>query len=459
LVWIALAAIPSGLVVAVTAHITTDVAAAPFLWIVPLALYLLTFVVLFRDSPWISHEAAAKLAPFAVAPLALGILDGSPSLWLVTILVNLAALFLLALVCHGEAYRRRPPPARLTEFYLWLSLGGVLGGVFAGLVAPNVFSNTYEYPILIVAALLALPGAFVAGWRRLALAGVAAVAFTVTELWRPGLVRIETARSFFGVHQVVESADGRFRLLFHGTTIHGAERIGAAETRPQPRTYYYFGGPMSEAIEAARRAQGGLGNVAAVGLGTGSLACHKRRDEAWTFFEIDPEVLRIARDPRRFSFLARCAPGTPVVLGDARLTLAAAPQQFDLIVLDAFSSDSIPVHLLTREALAGYLSRLAPRGVIVVHISNRHMELGNVVGAVAGAEGLVAWLKQDESVTDPLAELHANARVAVLARNAADLGDLRHRSGWQRIAPDAVAAWTDDYSDILGALLRKKLGR
>jgi hypothetical protein len=516
LAWIALAAVPSGLVIAVTAHITTDVAAAPFLWVLPLALYLLTFVALFRDRPWIGGTLVARLTPFAVAPPAIGILDGSRALWLAAILLNLVAFFLLALACHGELYRRRPQPARLTEFYLWTSLGGVIGGVFAGLVAPYVFTSTTEYPILIIAALLGLPGAFavaprervrIAGltlmalaalllprlaldlrssdslhvavelgliavgalmlWRRerpFELAALALVAFTTNAAWRSGVTTVETARSFFGVHQVVESADRRFRLLYHGTTIHGAERIRAADGtpvtgRPQPRTYYYFGGPISEGIEAARAAPGGLAHVAAVGLGTGSLACHRRDGEIWTFFEIDPEVVRIARDAKLFRLLSACAPDLPVVLGDARITLAALPQRYDLIVLDAFSSDSIPVHLLTKEAFAGYLTRLAPHGTIVVHISNRHMELGRVVAAVGAANGLTTFIKQDESVTDPLQEFHANSLVAVLFREAADGTELAAKPGWRRIEPDqAVAAWTDDYSNILGAILRKKLG-
>src|SRR5262249_5506664 len=338
-------AIRSGLVVAVTAHITTDIAAAPFLWVVPLALYLLTFVALFRDRPWVDHATAARLAPIAVAPLAVGLLDDS---WLAAIIVSLAAFMALALACHGELYGRRPAPARLTEFYLWTSLGGVLGGVFAGLIAPNVFSGTYEYQFLMVAALVALPGAWVGGWRHAAriaagaaaivlvvtvsrgaflrlgdathvplqvgllavgalmllrrdrpaeVAALAAIAFVVTELWRPGLTRIEAVRSFFGVHQVVESADGQFRLLYHGTTIHGAERIRGADGaptdgRPQPRPHYYFGGPLSEGVAAARAARDATLRVAAVGLGTGSLACHKRDVEDWTFFEIDPQVVR-----------------------------------------------------------------------------------------------------------------------------------------------------------------------
>jgi spermidine synthase len=197
-----------------------------------------------------------------------------------------------------------------------------------------------------------------------------------------------------------------------------------------------------------------------VGLGTGSLACHKRGKEEWIFFEIDPDVVEIARDPRFFSFISACAPHLPVVLGDARLTLAASPERYDLIVLDAFSSDAIPVHLLTREALAGYLARLTPGGALVMHISNRHMELGSVVAAVAAAEGLVAYLKEDHRPDVVPTDFKMNALVAALARKSADLGDLPSRPGWQTVEPDpGVAAWTDDYSNIFGAILRKKLGQ
>ena len=510
LAWMALAAIPSGLVIAVTSYVTTDVAAAPFLWVLPLALYLLTFVAVFRDRPWLAHGTVAKAVPFLVAPLAIGLLGGDPVFWLAMALVNLIAFFLLALLCHGEIYRRRPSPSRLTEFYLLVSIGGVSGGIFAALVAPHVFSRVYEYPILIAAAVLVLPGFRTEGRRRIlagagpvllvaalavaaklmfdlrlpamaelpfqiGLVGLAAamllqrerasrfvalvvLAFVLTALWQPGLNRVETARSFFGVHQVVETADGH-RLLYHGTTLHGAQRIASNVAAPEPLTYYYFGGPIAESIEVARAAQGGLDRVAAVGLGTGSLACHRRGNEAWTFYEIDPEVARIARDPRRFTFLSSCAPDASIVLGDARLTLAVSAQRYGLIVLDAFSSDAIPVHLLTREALAGYLSRLEPDGVLVIHISNRHMELGRVVAAVAAAEGLVTYLKQDARPETVPADYKMNAIVAVLARNPAHLGDLPQRPGWSAIKPAAgVAAWSDDYSDILGAILSKKLG-
>jgi spermidine synthase len=513
-IWTVLMAVPAGLCIAVTAFITTDLAAAPFLWVLPLALYLLTFVGVFRERPWISHALVLRLLPYVIAPLAISLLGGSTVHWLTSITLNLAAFVLIALACHGEAYRRRPEPSRLTEFYLWTSFGGVIGGVFAGLVAPNVFNNIYEYPILIAAALLVMPGTFAGGgWHfvreaappllaaavvialRLLLDlrlpaeaaltiqillvliaalmllqaqrparffGYVVMAFVITGLWQAGVTTVKTARSFFGVHRMVETSDGTHRLLFHGTTIHGAERVRDAagrpvKGRPVPLTYYYFGGPISEAVEAARSTHGGLDRVAVVGLGTGSLACHKRDGERWTFFEIDPEVIRLASDEKNFRFLSVCGPVERIVLGDARITLAASSERYDLIVLDAFSSDAIPVHLLTREAFAGYLTRLAPNGVITIHVSNRHMELASIVAAVGAAEGLVAYVKQDDQATEPQKDYRANAKVVVLAKSVADFGDLPSRRGWSRLEPAlGIAAWTDDYSDVLRAILRKK---
>jgi spermidine synthase len=251
-------------------------------------------------------------------------------------------------------------------------------------------------------------------------------------------------------------------LLYHGTTIHGAQRLRNNDGTPlagppAPLTYYYFGGPFAEAISATRVAHGSLDHVAIVGLGTGALACHRKGGEHWTFFEIDPEVIRIARDPRRFEFLSRCAPDMPVVTGDARLTLEASPDRYDLIVLDAFSSDTIPVHLLTREAVAGYLSKLAPHGVVVLHISNRHLDLAPVVANVAHSLGLAAFLREDDSAGDLMTTLEANARLVVLARDPADTGSVARN--WAPLQPDRSSAlWTDDYSNILGVMLRKKFG-
>jgi hypothetical protein len=480
--------------------------------VLPLSLYLLTFVAVFRDRPWVRRETVARLIPFLVAPLSIGILGGQRPFWLVLVAVNLAAFALLALLCHSELYHRRPAPVRLTEFYLWTSLGGVLGGVFAALVAPHLFMLIYEYPILIVAGLLVLPGVFVGAPRRIAaeagpvlivalfaimarfvfsirlpsaaelpfqivlvalvavmlvqrerprrFLALVALGFVLTALWQPGLNRIEAERSFFGVNQVVETTDGRYRLLYHGTTLHGAERISDSTTlTPEPLTYYYFGGPISESVDLVRAARGSLSRIAVVGLGTGSLACHKRSNEQWTFFEIDPAVVRIARDPRLFNFISACAPDLSIVLGDARLTLAASAQRYDLIILDAFSSDAIPVHLLTREALAGYLTRLEEGGVLVMHISNRYMELDNVVAALAAAEGLKVFIKEDHRPEMSPFDFKTNAEVAVLARHRADLGDLPLPSSWHEIRPGPnVPTWTDDYSNVLGAMLRKQLG-
>ncbi len=514
LIWIALAAIPSGLVIAVTSYIATDVASAPLLWVIPLALYLLTFVAVFRDRPWVRHEIAVRLAPFVLAPLAIGVLGGHKVYWAATMALNLVGFLVLALVCHGELYRRRPAPQHLTEFYLWVSLGGVVGGVFSGLFAPNVFNNVYEYPILIAAAALVLPGTFAGGvgafarrsapliliaailaalplafgltlpgemqtaaqvvlvaiaalmlflrHRPALFFGLVVIALVASEFWQPGVKRVLTARSFFGVHQVIESLDGRYRLLLHGTTVHGVARVREADGTPvagppDPLSYYYYGGPIHEAITTQRLLRGRLGRVAVVGLGTGTLACHKRGREAWTFFEIDPEVVRIASNPNLFGFLSMCGRDARITLGDARLTLAASPERYDLIMLDAFSSDAIPAHLLTREAFAGYVSRLSERAVIVAHISNRHMELTQLVAAVGKAEGLVTYVKRDTAADRFMADLKANAILAVVARNVADLGDLPNRPGWKRIDPDpSVHAWTDDYSDLLSAILRKK---
>ena len=282
-----------------------------------------------------------------------------------------------------------------------------------------------------------------AGWMLLQrrdaarFAALAAVVFVVIGKWQPGLPVIETTRSFFGVHQVVDTADGTHRLLFHGTTIHGAERVRNPDGtrvigKPEPVSYFYRGGPYAQAIEAARDAAGRLQHVAVIGLGAGSVACHRHEGETWHFFEIDPEVVRLASDPNIFRFLSSCAPSAPVVLGDARLTLAASPQKFDLIVLDAFTSDAIPTHLLTREAFRSYLAHLSPRGVIVANITNRHMDLSGVVAAVGASEGLVTFTKADENAGQFHIDYRAPTLVAALAKDGAELGALPRTEGWRR---------------------------
>jgi hypothetical protein len=224
-----------------------------------------------------------------------------------------------------------------------------------------------------------------------------------------------------------------------------------------PLTYYYFGGPISQVVEAVRNRRGSLDQVAVVGLGTGSMICHRQAGERWSFFEIDPEVIRLASDKTIFRFLSDCGQAERIVAGDARITLAASSGLYDLILLDAFSSDAIPVHLLTREAFAGYLGRLAPHGVIAIHISNRHLELASVVAAVGAMHGLVTYVREDDQANDFGKDYRARAKVVALAKSPADLGDLPSRTGWSRIDPrPGVPAWTDDYSDVLSALIRQR---
>ena len=488
LIWIALAFVPSALLIAVTSHISTDLASAPFLWVVPLALFLATFVFTFRQGGDATQYWMIRLQPFVIAPMAISLMGGARAYWLVAMALDLAMFVITTMMCHRALYLRRPESGYLTEFYMWISVGGVLGGIFSGLIAPFAFPDVWEYPILIVLALLCRPGAFLVGRRPwikgaavlaalIAIASVpravfgfelpaftelpwtivlifaaafimlnasnpvrltvaTALVLTVTALYRPGIVRNETARSFFGVHKVVESTDGRFRMLFHGTTLHGVQRLFdeqgvAVSGKPEPLTYYYDGSPLSDSVHAAQAAKPGSKRIAVVGLGTGSLACHARPDEDWTFYEIDPAVVRIAQDATKFRFLSECLPHAGIVLGDARLTLAEAAQPFDLIVLDAFSSDAVPVHLLTSEAFGQYLDKLAPGGFIAFHISNRYLELTSVVAEVAATRGLVTFVRLDGSATDEdmRRDMRSTSLVAAVARNEHDLRSLKGFAG------------------------------
>jgi hypothetical protein len=232
--------------------------------------------------------------------------------------------------------------------------------------------------------------------------------------------------------------------------------------KPEPLTYYYKRGPIAETIATMREQRGKLDAVAVVGLGTGSMACHAREGERWRYFEIDPVVVRLARDPKTFRFLSECGGSNDIVLGDARLTLAEEPGTFDLIVLDAFSSDVVPVHLLTREAVGQYLSRLKEGGAIAFHISNRYLELASVIAEVGATHGLATIVRRDNSVTDDehRRNLYAGSLVAVVARSADDIGTLAALPGWRPQAADGSGRpWTDDYSNILAAIWRLQSGK
>lgn len=459
--WIAFASIPSALLVAVTAHISTNVAAAPFLWVMPLALFLLTFVITFQRRPVIPHHWMRAALPITTVAASVSLMGYLPIGIVVETAIHLVAFFVAAMVCHGELVARRPDASHLTEFYLAMSLGGVLGGAFTTLLSPVIFSSVLEYPILIGAAMLAMPEmrALIRRWPLIVAPAVLVVAIA---LWSGGRSVIDRERSFFGVLTVSTSPDGRHTILIHGTTIHGAQHIadGAADAgRPEPLTYYTAEGPLAAAITGHRDRLGRPVNVGIVGLGAGSLACYAAKGEKWRFYEIDPAVVRVASDPRRFRFLSACTPDAPIIVGDARLTVMREPDgTFDVLVIDAFSSDAIPIHLMTREAITGYFTKLAPGGILVMHISNRYMELRSVLAAIAAGEKLTgAGLLNRRSVEDNKA-LRTTTEAVVLARSPGDIAQFVD-AGWDPLETEtdsAVRAWTDDYSNIIAAILRRR---
>ena len=513
--WVVLAAIPSALLISVTSHISTDIAAAPFMWVIPLALYLVTFVIVFQTRPVLRHEWMVAIEPLFIVML-VGVMVFDIRSYLPGLLaLNVATFFVITMVCHGELSRSRPDARHLTAFYMWMSAGGVTGGIFAGLIAPNVFSWVIEYPALIVLAILCRPGlemptnartrllwlgaaavvAVVAfpglteryvtdekafNWtvgamlviaglvsrEPLPFAAVIAVVFIIGQVYRPDSEVRETMRSFFGVHKITETSDGQYRVFLHGTTIHGAERLrddnGEQITgRPPLITYYHASSPMGVTVKAVRQRVGGPIKVAVVGLGTGTFACFAEPGDSFVFYEIDASVDKMARDPAYFRYLTECAPDAPTRLGDARLTLAETADQYDLIVLDAFSSDAIPIHLMTREAMATYVSRLAPHGIVLMHVSNRHMELASVVAGIAHANGLVTRMN-NRSARDGEddAKYIFTSTVVISAREDADFAALREDADWNTIEPDAgQRIWTDDYSNVVGAIIRQYRGR
>ena len=539
--WTALAFVPSALLLGVTRYLSTDVAPVPLLWVGPLAIYLLTFVAAFAERarvPDRARDAAfALVTPILAILVALG--ANSP-LWAVSA-AHLAAFGVAALTCHQLLADRRPAVAFLTEYYLWIAAGGLLGGVFDALVAPAVFSALYEYPVAVAlaaaawwighdgpraepggpapiprrtigrrvlarlasdeshgAAAPAVPTALVAatplvaglllyaaaarlplfpgmrntlpsavaggvaalltyalrrrrGWFALAVAGLVVGGLAGQRTRATGV--LARVRSFYGAYTVRASAT--YHHLQHGNTLHGAQDTRAAH-RTTPLTYYHAGGPLGGLFTRVPRLVDGAPprRVAVVGLGTGTLACWGRAGERWTFYEVDPLMAHIARDARLFTYLRDCPPRSDVILGDARLTIARAPRAaYDLILLDAFSSDAIPTHLLTREAFALYLDRLAPRGVLAVHVSNRYLRLGPVVARLAADAGVAAATGQDLSGASRRHVFLSSSSWIAVARTPDGLGTLAAAPGWRPLpAPGAGRPWTDDYTDVLSAV-------
>lgn len=509
--WIFLAAVPTGLMIAVTAHISTDIAAAPLLWVIPLALYLLTFVIVFQTKPVLPHRFVLAAQPFFIAALILTFAMESNANLFVVLAIHVATFFVTALACHGELAQRRPAARHLTAFYLWMSVGGMIGGIAAALIAPHVFNWVAEYPLLIVLAVLCRPGFVVSEDRPtqlfwLAVLAVAVVGWIVRYVYGfefdhttyVGIVIVllalsvvlsedtskyaamialtlmfmriyqidsddrDSVRSFFGVHKIYEADGGLYRVLLHGTTIHGAQKIrdtagNPITGRPEPITYYHEKSGIGQAIKAVSEAKRGPIRIAAVGLGTGSIACLTQRGDTLHYYEIDQSVVRISRDERRFTFLSSCAPDASIIMGDARLTLADSPDgSYDIIVVDAFTSDAIPIHLLTREALAMYLKKLDQSGMVVFHISNRHLELASVVAGIAGANQAHIRIHRSEDIDENEDTTYKfSTTVAAIARADADFAALTRSEYWKVEQPDPKQwVWTDDYSNIIGALIR-----
>jgi hypothetical protein len=496
--WLALSFAPSTLMLGVTTYLSTDVAPVPLLWVLPLSCYLLTFIVAFGWYSDAMHTNVRRLLPSVLLPLVLLIVSEAPvALWM-AIPIHVLGFTVLAMLCHGELARDRPGVQHLTEFYLWLAAGGVLGGVFNTLVAPQVFTSIAEYPLAIAfAALVCVPkiqfreavgnprtmmrpafaailatvlliGARLGGVARfptMAFLGAPALIFWSgakhnTARFSVGIVGLLAAlavgnaiapagggrilaadRTFFGVYRVRTDPARGLVSLVHGTTTHGRQVIG--ETNPEPLTYFHRKSPIGQVFETLGAEARSVG---VIGLGTGTLAAYAQPGSRWTFYEIDAAVERIARDARYFHYLEHCGEKCSVVLGDARLTLAGSHVAHDLLVLDAFSSDAIPIHLLTTEALRTYETRLSENGVLAFHISNRHIKLAPVIARLAHERGLTAVTRLDKSV-DSKHGFEASEWV-VMARRPERLHALVADARWTPLVADARPAWTDDFSNI-----------
>ncbi len=518
LVWVLLAAAPSSLMLGVTTYISTDIASAPFLWVVPLALYLLTFIIAFQNRPWIPRGIGLLLQAMAMVICAALF---SRTHVLILLPVHLAAFFFTALVCHQALVARRPDPAHLTDFYLCMSLGGVVGGAFSAFLAPVIFSTVLEYPLVLVLACLARPGqrgklplvqgyvtgvavvllliaaVFLAGyaptvlnhkgvqWLMSVAAGCAffvrtrqrlfallvAGIMTLSIIMGSEVSPVHAHRSFFGVvHESLwppQRGFGVMRLLMHGTTLHGVQLLEDAD-HCRPMVYYSPYTPIGEVFHTMQ-ARGRPMTIGTVGLGTGTVATFVRPGDRMTFFEIDPMIVKISGDPatQSFDFTTKCAKG-PVnyVMGDARLTLQRQPSDsYDLLLIDAFSSDAVPVHLLTVEAMRIYLSKIKPDGVIILHLSNRNLELPRPAAAVAQAAGGYALFRRYQfSDRGPCyyPDLYYDSEedALIVARSpqvleAFKAADRRWVPGDAR----GVRPWRDDYTDLFGSLVRRMVER
>ncbi len=506
--WLVWALVPSSLLSGVTTYVTTDVVSAPLFWVVPLALYLFSFVVAFGRSGWATSEFLVRRQAFLLLGAILTVvLQANQPVYLI-LPIHLLAFFATALLCHGQLAALRPSSRYLTDYYLWISLGGMLGSLFNAILAPAIFTSVVEYSLAMAAAafmrpdigadstsarqrrfdwafpaaLLALMLGFIWFGRSSALfaganlrllvygitgvlclsfayrpirfgVGIAALLVIAQALPPPYGQVLYADRSFFGAYRAIYDSAGNRYALFHGTTVHGAQSANKS-MRLQPPSYYHRTSPVGQVLRTEARS-GTTSNVAIVGLGTGALACHGARSQRFTFYEIDPLVEKIARDDRLFTYLRDCPPKIEVVIGDARRSLVnAADRQYQLLVLDAFSSDVIPVHLLTREAVALYLSKTTADGALLFHISNRYMDLAPVLTRIAREFNLLPYIWNDLQISPrESAEGKSASRWILLAPNSQVARHYAADNRWRPLdGSGEVDLWTDEFSDVLKVL-------
>ncbi len=511
--WLLLLFVPSSWLMGVTTYLTTDLAPIPLFWIIPLALYLLSFVIAFARFGARAAGFAGRLFPYAVVPLVLVMSAGLVQIvWLP---LHLLVFFIGSLACHGALARSRPAAWLASAFYVTVAAGGLVGGVFNALVAPLVFPRIVEYPLIMVLACVATSGFAVdldelnlREWLRIlivpgivflltatlvtnqwglatSMLGVMGVmlasglgllacmtahrrplrfALTVAAILAasgltqgPGGRLLYSERNFFGVVRVLYDVERHAHRLFHGTTLHGQQSL-EPNLRREPSTFFARSGPIGQVFGLLERQLGASGNqIAIVGLGVGTLASYARPSEHWTFYEVDDAVVRIARNPQFFTYLDDSrAKSIDVILGDARLRLQTAPpHHYRLIVLDAFSSDAVPVHLLSREAIQLYRNKLADGGLLVFNLSNRYLELEPVMARQADDARWVCRVCYDFQVSDDERRLGKQPSIwAVMAASERDLGELTSNQRWKAAVPRAGArAWTDDYSNLANYLL------
>ena len=502
--WTALSAVPSSLLLAVTNYISTDVASVPLLWVLPLGLYLLTFVIAFGASTGRLRDIASRLMPVSVILLALMLIAEMASPLAIVIPIHLGVFLVIAITCHGELASDRPAPQHLTEFYFWIALGGMIGGLFNALIAPVIFDSILEYPLVLVAACLLRAGSW--PLRRPAIADVAvplgigaavgasilvnnqfgslsryillgaAIPAVITLRQKHFPVRFASCislillagaltrspfgdvvyakRTFFGVNRVRVDEGRGYRFIFHGTTLHGMQHLDPARSQ-EPVSYFHRSGPVGQMF-ASVPAASATPRVAVLGLGVGTLASYRTARQQWTFYEIDPVVEQIARNDAYFTYLRTCGDACAVITGDGRLSLAAAgANAYGVIMLDAFSSDAVPMHLLTKEALALYVSKLAPGGVIAFNISNWHLSFEDVLSRLTADAGLAALWQREPPDAGSWAAGKFPSEWFLVAREAGDFGSLNLDPRWKVPHPAAdTPLWTDDFSNILSVIRR-----